>query len=59
MTPKDVLDLKETAKYLGMDEASLKVLAAERRIPCLPMDGAWVFSKKSLDKWKAQQTLRA
>ena len=35
MTPKDVLDLKETAKYLGMDEASLKLLAAERRIPCL------------------------
>ncbi len=59
MTPKDVLDLKETAKYLGIDEASLKLLAAERRIPCLAMDGAWVFSKKSLDKWKSQQTLRA
>ncbi|HEY2995421.1 MAG TPA: helix-turn-helix domain-containing protein [Methylomirabilota bacterium] len=59
MTPKDVLDLKETAKYLGMDEASLKLLAAERRIPCLTLDGAWVFSKKSLDKWRSQQILRA
>ena len=59
MTPKDVLDLKEASKYLGIDEASLKVLAAERRIPCLQLDGGWVFSKKSLDKWRSQQTLRA
>ena len=59
MTPKDVLDLKEASKYLGMDEASLKVLAAERRIPCLQLDGGWVFSKKSIDKWRSQQTLRA
>lgn len=59
MTPKDVLDLKEASKYLGMDESSLKLLATERRIPCLPVDGAWVFSKKSIDKWKSQQVLRA
>ena len=59
MTPKDVLDLRETAKYLGIDESSLRVLATERRIPCLLLDGGWVFSKKSLDKWKSQQTLRA
>ena len=59
MTPKDVLDLRETAKYLGIDESSLKVMASERRIPCLLLDGGWVFSKKSLDKWKSQQTLRA
>ncbi|TMQ28175.1 MAG: helix-turn-helix domain-containing protein [Candidatus Rokuibacteriota bacterium] len=58
MTPKDVLDLKEASKYLGIDEASLKVLAAERRIPCLQLDGGWVFSKKSIDKWRSQQTLR-
>jgi hypothetical protein len=59
VTPKDVLDLKEASKYLGMDESSLKLLATERRIPCLPVDGAWVFSKKSIDKWKSQQVLRA
>ena len=58
MTPKDVLDLKEASKYLGIDEASLKVLAAERRIPCLQLDGGWVFSKKSIDKLRSQQTLR-
>ena len=30
MTPKDVLDLKEASKYLGMDEASLKLLASDQ-----------------------------
>jgi hypothetical protein len=59
VTPKDVLDLRETAKYLGIDESSLKALAAERRIPCLLLDGGWVFSKKSIDKWRSQNTLRA
>ena len=55
MTPKDVLSLKEASAYLGMDEASLAVLATERRIPCLTVNGAWVFSKKSIDKWRSQQ----
>ena len=59
MTPKDVLNLKEASTYLKMDEATLKLLATERRIPCLPLDGGWVFSKKSIDKWRSQQTLRA
>ena len=34
MTPKDVLNLKEASTYLKMDEATLKLLATERRIPC-------------------------
>lgn len=55
MTPKDVLSLKDASAYLAMDEAALAVLAAERRIPCLEMNGGWVFSKKSIDKWRSQQ----
>jgi hypothetical protein len=59
VTPKDVLDLRETANYLGIDESSLRALATERRIPCLQLDGGFVFSKKSIDKWRSQNTLRA
>ena len=59
MTPKDVLNLKEASTYLKMDETTLRLLAVERRIPCLPLDGGWVFSKKSIDKWRSQNTLRA
>ncbi len=56
MTPKDVLSLKEASTYLSMDEATLTLLATERRIPCLELNGDWVFSKKSIDKWRTQRT---
>jgi predicted DNA-binding transcriptional regulator AlpA len=56
VTPKDVLSLKEASTYLSMDEATLTLLATERRIPCLELNGDWVFSKKSIDKWRTQRT---
>ncbi len=59
MNPKDVLSLKEASSYLSMDEQALIQLANERRIPSLDVDGAWVFSKKSLDKWRMRQGSRA
>ena len=58
MNPKDMLSLKEASTYLGMDERALVSLATERRIPYVQLDGAWVFSKKSIDKWRWQQTRR-
>ncbi|HKQ63420.1 MAG TPA: helix-turn-helix domain-containing protein [Methylomirabilota bacterium] len=58
MNPKDMLSLKEASTYLGMDERALASLATERRIPSVQLDGAWVFSKKSIDKWRWQQTRR-
>ena len=41
-----------------MDEATLTRMAAERRIPSLEKDGAWVFSRKSIDKWRRLQEKR-
>lgn len=58
MTPKDVMSVQEACRYLAMDETTLTSLAAERRIPCLERDGAWVFSKKSIDKWRALRDKR-
>ncbi|HEU5323702.1 MAG TPA: helix-turn-helix domain-containing protein [Methylomirabilota bacterium] len=55
MTPKDALSLEEASQYLAMDESALRALAAERRIPCVQLDGGWVFSKKSIDKWRSQR----
>jgi hypothetical protein len=54
--PKDVMTLQEASAYLAMDEAALRALAEARRVPCLAADGGWLFSRKSLDKWR---TLRA
>jgi hypothetical protein len=56
--PKDMLSAKEASAYLSMDEATLTRMAAERRIPSMEVDGVWVFSKKSIDKWRRQQEQR-
>jgi hypothetical protein len=37
-----------------MDAEALRRLAAERRIPALEHDGQWLFSKKSIDKWRTR-----
>jgi hypothetical protein len=55
VTAKDFMSVKEASTYLQMDEAALTTLATERRIPCMEMNGAWMFSKKSLDKWRSQR----
>jgi excisionase family DNA binding protein len=58
VTPKDVLSLEEASQYLSIERATLVALADERLIPCLRQDGGWVFSKKSIDKWRSQQSTR-
>lgn len=58
MTPKDVMSLEEASAYLAMDQTALSTLARERRIPCLERDGRWVFSKKSIDKWRTLRDRR-
>jgi helix-turn-helix protein len=58
VNPKDMLSLKEASTYLGMDERTLASLASERRIPSVQHDGAWIFSKKSIDKWRSLQVRR-
>jgi len=53
-----MLNLKEASNYLAIEEGKLASLADERRIPSVQLNGAWVFSKKSIDKWRSQQTSR-
>ena len=52
MIPKDTMTVTEASTYLSMDADTLKRMAVERRIPALEHDGQWVFSKKSIDKWR-------
>jgi excisionase family DNA binding protein len=56
--PKDMMTVKEASTYLAMDEATVTRMAAERRIPSMEVEGAWVFSKKSIDKWRRIQEKR-
>ena len=54
MIPKDTMTVKEASTYLSMDADALKLLAVERRIPAIEQDGQWLFSKKSIDKWRTR-----
>jgi excisionase family DNA binding protein len=55
---KDVMTVAEASAYLALDEATVARMAAERRIPATQVDGAWVFSRKSIDKWRRAQDTR-
>jgi len=52
--PKDTMTVKEASTYLSMDAETLKQMASERRIPALEHEGQWLFSKKSIDKWRSR-----
>jgi excisionase family DNA binding protein len=52
--PKDTMTVTEASTYLSMDAETLKRLAIERRIPALEHEGQWLFSKKSIDKWRTR-----
>ena len=53
--PNDTMTIVEASRYLAMDEQAVSRLAAERRIPAIEQDGQWLFSKKSIDKWRLRQ----
>ena len=56
MVPTDTMSIKEASQYLAMDEQTVTRMALERRIPALHHNGQWLLSKKSIDKWRIQQS---
>ncbi|KRT75140.1 MAG: excisionase [Candidatus Rokubacteria bacterium CSP1-6] len=55
MVPKDRMTVSEASVYLAVDAETLTRMASERSIPSLEVEGQWVFSKKSIDKWRRQR----
>src|SRR6266705_539047 len=51
--------IEQLVYRIRVREGELASLATERRIPSVQLDGAWMFSKKSIDKWRSQQTRRS
>lgn len=58
MVPKDTMTVKEASTYLGIDEKTIARMAKERSIPSIQVDGQWVFSKKSIQKWRLSREKR-
>ena len=55
MVPKDRMTVWEASAYLAVDAEILRRMASERSVPALEVEGQWVFSKKSIDKWRRQR----
>jgi len=48
---RELLNTKEVAKYLGINEKKVYYLAKGGKIPCTRVTGKWTFPKKLIDQW--------
>src|ERR687895_793197 len=47
----ELMNVREVADYLGINEKKVYFLAKTGSIPCTRVTGKWTFPKKSIDKW--------
>jgi excisionase family DNA binding protein len=47
----DLMNTKQVADYLGINEKKVYYLAKAGAIPCTRVTGKWVFPKKLIDQW--------
>ena len=48
---KEILDIKEVAKYLKVSTDLIYKYANSGKIPCFKIGNKWKFEKSSIDKW--------
>lgn len=54
----EVLDAREAAQYLKINEQTVRRLARDSEIPAFKVGGSWRFKRSSLDRWASSQELR-
>ena len=47
----DLMNTREAAAYLGINEKKVYFLAKVGRIPCTRVTGKWTFPRKLIDRW--------
>jgi excisionase family DNA binding protein len=50
-TVSELMNVREVAGYLGINEKKVYFLARTGNIPCTRVTGKWAFPKKSIDRW--------
>ncbi len=55
----DVLDARDAAAYLRINEQTVRRLARDDEIPSFKVGGSWRFKKSSLDAWAGMQEQRS
>ncbi|MGE5308420.1 MAG: response regulator [Deltaproteobacteria bacterium] len=52
---EQLMDIKETAKYLKMNKMTVYKLARENRIPAFKIASEWRFKRELIDQWLMNQ----
>src|SRR5262245_60694688 len=47
----ELMNTREVARYLGVNEKKVYFLAKSGKIPCTRVPGKWTFPKKLIDQW--------
>src|SRR5262245_49745447 len=47
----NLMNTKQVARYLGINEKKVYYLAKSGKIPCTRVTGKWSFPKKLMDQW--------
>jgi excisionase family DNA binding protein len=55
--PKQYLDVKEAAEFLGLATSTLYSMVSQRRIPYVKMGRRTKFDRRHLDEWLKQGTV--
>ena len=50
-SPTDLMNVREVARYLGINEKKIYFLAKTKKIPCTRVTGKWTFPKQLIDRW--------
>jgi putative molybdopterin biosynthesis protein len=50
-TIPELMNTRQVAGYLGINEKKVYALAKARKIPCTRVTGKWTFPRKSIDAW--------
>jgi excisionase family DNA binding protein len=48
---EELMQVREVARYLGINEKKVYFLAKAGKIPCTRITGKWTFPKKMVDQW--------
>lgn len=51
----DILDAREAADYLRLNEQTVRRLARQGDVPAFKVGGSWRFRRVALDRWVAEQ----
>ena len=54
--PKEVMNIKEASRYLGISPDTLYKYVSVERIPAFKLGNRWRFKKSKLDQWMEEKS---